>query len=265
MADYYEIDDPSNYYSDFSGIGDISDPGNYNPYEEILRGFAPNPTGNLELDFSVNERGQVIDSAGNRGSFIDGVWTPNPDIARGTGSTDFLRGLLNRLKGAGTKAADFATSGQGIMALLAALASYKDRARPSGGGTTMAYAGPKPIQRTMTQGAYGPIARYAAQGGIMHAYAQGGAVRPFPMQDGGFVLTADAVKGAGGFDGMRQRVPEAKPIVGPGHGTSDSIPAYIQGPNGTTPAKVSNGEMYVPPGRDTRGLYALMRAMERKA
>lgn len=255
MADYYEIDDPSNYYPDLSGIGDISDPGNYYPDFSGV-GDISDP-GNYYPDLSGV--GDIGDPANYpRSSTNPGGYTTDP--TRG-GTPDFLKNLLNRLKGAGTKAADFATSGQGIMALLAALASYKDRARPSGGGTTMAYAGPKPIQRTMQ----GNIARYAAQGGIMHAYAQGGAVRPFPMQDGGFVLTADAVKGAGGFDGMRQRVPEAKPIVGPGHGTSDSIPAYIQGPNGTTPAKVSNGEMYVPPGRDTRGLYALMRAMERKA
>lgn len=178
-----------------------------------------------------------------------------------TTATDYLSRLRNLLKGAGTKAANFATSGQGIMALLSALASYADRQRPSGGGTTQAYAGYKPLTRTMQ----GNIARYAAQGGIMHAYAQGGAVRPFPMQDGGFVMTKRAVDGAGGPQGMRQRLPEAVPIRGPGHGTSDSIPAYIQGPNGRTPARVSNGEMYVPPGRDTRGLYALMRAMERKA
>lgn len=173
--------------------------------------------------------------------------------------------LFGAAKNLGGKALDFAGTDKGIMALLAALASYKDRARPSGGGTRMAYAGPSQLQRQIVQGRYGPIAQYAAQGGIMHAYAQGGSVRPFPMQDGGFVLTADAVRGAGGPQGMRQHVPEARLIRGPGHGTSDSIPAYIQGPSGRTPAKVSNGEMYVPPGRDTRGLYALMRAMERKA
>jgi hypothetical protein len=168
------------------------------------------------------------------------------------------------LKTAAPAAGDFLTSRAGV-AGLTALLSLLDRQKQAGGGAGVAYAGPAPLQRQIVQGKYGPIARYAAQGGIMHAYANGGAVRPFPMQDGGFVLTADAVKGAGGFDGMSQRVPEAVPIRGPGHGTSDSIPAYIQGPNGRTPAKVSNGEMYVPPGRDTRGLYALMRAMERKA
>ena len=99
----------------------------------------------------------------------------------------------------------------------------------------------------------------------MQAYAQGGAVRPVPMQDGGFVMTKRAVDGAGGPQGIRSLVPEARMIRGPGNGTSDSIPAYIQGPNGRTPAKVSNGEAYVPPGRDTRGLYALMKSLERRA
>lgn len=99
----------------------------------------------------------------------------------------------------------------------------------------------------------------------MQAYAQGGAVRPFPMQHGGFVLTGDAVHGAGGMNGVRAIIPEAVPIHGPGHGTSDSIPAYIQGKHGRTPAAVSNGEAYIPPGRDTKGLYALMKHLERKA
>ena len=48
-------------------------------------------------------------------------------------------------------------------------------------------------------------------------------------------------------------------------GRKDRTPAYIQGPNGRTPARVSNGEAYMPPGNDTRQLYALMRALERRA
>ena len=189
-----------------------------------------------------------------------GDWTKLLNTVRSIGSN-----VGSAIKGVGGKALNFAQTPQGIMALLAALVARQDRPRSSGGGTTMAYAGPQQIQRRVVQGKYGPIVQYAANGGIMHAYAQGGAVNPFPMQDGGFVMTKRAVDGAGGPQGMQQRIPEAVPIRGPGHGTSDSIPAYIQGANGRTPAKVSNGEMYVPPGRDTRGLYALMRAMERKA
>lgn len=203
----------------------------------------------------------------------DVVSVSGPDIldlenlpAKSSGLEKFFGGL----KSFGGKALDFAQTPQGIMALIAALASYKDRARPSGGGTRMAYAGPSQLQRQMVQGRYGPIAQYAAQGGIMHAYANGGSVRPFPMQDGGFVLTADAVRGAGGPRGIAQLVPGARMIRGPGNGTSDSIPATIQGPRGQTPAKVSNGEAYVAPEDvEKRGgapaMYALMRAMERKA
>jgi hypothetical protein len=93
-------------------------------------------------------------------------------------------------------------------------------------------------------------------------YAQGGPVR---MEDGGFVMTKRAVDGAGGPRGIQQLVPGARMIKGPGHGTSDSIPAYIQGRNGRTPARLSNGEAYVPPGRDTDKLYALMKSLERNA
>ena len=107
----------------------------------------------------------------------------------------------------------------------------------------------------------------AANGGIMHAYANGGKVRPFPMQDGGFVMTKRAVDGAGGPRGIRSLLPEARMIGGPPDptGRKDRTPAYIQGPHGRTPAKVSNGEAYIPPGNDTRQLYALMRALERRA
>lgn len=171
------------------------------------------------------------------------------------------------IKSVAGKAKDFASSKAGMAGLMGLL-SYLDRQKsePRGGGTTEGYAGySKPLTRTMVQGKYGPIATHAAQGGLMQAYANGGAVRPFPMQDGGFVMTGDAVENAGGQEGLRRLIPEAEPIVGPGTKTSDSIPAYIQGRNGKTPAKVSNGEAYIPPGRDTKGLYALMHRLERKA
>ena len=185
-----------------------------------------------------------------------------------TGTGDFsLQKLLNALKGAGGKALDFAQTPQGIMSLLAALAAYKDRAKPSGGGTAMAYAGPKPVTRTMVQGKYGPIAQYAAQGGLMQAYAQGGHVK---MEDGGFVMTKRAVDGAGGPRGLAALVPQARMIRGPGTGTSDSIPASIQGRSGVTPAKVSNGEAYVPrravqQAGGPQAMYALMNKLQRRA
>lgn len=167
-------------------------------------------------------------------------------------------------KNVGGAAKDLFTSKAGLAGLMALL-SYLDRQKPEprGGGTTEGYAGPsKPLTRTMVPGKYGTIAAHAAQGGLMQAYANGGKVQ---MEDGGFVMTGRAVRGAGGQDGLRQLIPEAQPITGPGTATSDSIPATIQGPNGTTPAKVSNGEAYIPPGRNTQGLYALMHRLERSA
>lgn len=178
----------------------------------------------------------------------------------------FLSTLPSWLGTALGGAGSFLGSKAGIASLLALLAA-RDRQKPSGGGTTQAYAGYKPLTRTMEQGLYGPIARYAAQGGIMQGYAHGG---PVAMEHGGFVMTKKAVDGAGGPQGIRELIPEARMIRGPGTGTSDSIPAYIQGPSGRTPAALSNGEAYVPKRavRDQGGarqLYALMNQLQRKA
>jgi hypothetical protein len=104
-------------------------------------------------------------------------------------------------------------------------------------------------------------------GGEVYSYAQGG---PVHMEDGGFVLTERAVKGAGGPRGLAAALPQARMIRGPGTGTSDSIPATISGPRGQTPARVSNGEAYVPRRavQDAGGpkrMYGLMSALERRA
>lgn len=184
--------------------------------------------------------------------------------------------LLNYLKQGGSQALDYLKNNPGKVGLMAALTALgaMDKRPAYGGGTTKRYTGPaQQLTRTVTQGKYGPIAKFAAQGGTMHAYANGGKVAPVPMQDGGFVMTKRAVDGAGGPQGIQSLVPQARMIRGPGTGTSDSIPAYIQGPNGQTPARVSNGEAYVPPQGDnpteraqkTRQLYALMKSLERRA
>lgn len=172
-------------------------------------------------------------------------------------------------KNIGGKALNFAQTPQGIMSLLAAFAALKDRQGKIGGGAKEGMPAPRQFARTITPAAVTgtPIVRYAANGGLMQAYANGGAVRPFPMQDGGFVMTKKAVDGAEKLadGGITSLLPDAKMVYGRGTGTSDDIPAYIQGPNGRTPAKLSNGEAYVPPGRDTKGLYALMHELERNA
>jgi hypothetical protein len=192
--------------------------------------------------------------------FADYADAPNVGGAysSGSGTQDFLSRLGRSVLGLGGKALDFATSDKGILALLLAGLASGDRRPAYGGGTRMAM----------------PVApvpqRMAAQGGLMQAYRQGGSVRPFPMQDGGFVMTKRAVDGAGGPRGIGALLPAVRPIRGPGTGTSDSIPATIRGRNGVTPAKVSNGEAYVPPQavRQAGGaqqMYALMNRLQRRA
>lgn len=156
-----------------------------------------------------------------------------------------------------------------LLTLLGAgYAGYKSKAPPSGGGVAYAYKGPeKQLTRTIAPGEYGSVAQFAAQGGIMQAYAQGG---PVAMEDGGFVMTKKAVDGAGGPRGIQSLLPGARPIRGPGTGTSDSIPAYIRGRNTVTPARVSNGEAYVPKrtvqqAGGSRQLYNLMNMLQRRA
>lgn len=179
------------------------------------------------------------------------------------GSGFDLSGLLRGALG-------FASTPKGLLSILAALASAKDRRRgtkPTGGGVSYGMTAPRQLVEVKNPGKYSDLVRYAANGGLMHAYAQGGHVN---MEDGAFVLTERAVKGAGGPRGLAAVLPHARMIRGPGTGTSDSIPATIKGPRGQTPARVSNGEAYVPrravqAAGGPKQMYGLMSALERRA
>lgn len=233
--------------------------------DEILRRAYAGEINDPYSFFDTSTGGYGTGSSFDFSGFDDTADRPGDTAASYERTQDYnttLQDRLNRLGrsilGLGGKALDFATSDKGILGLLAMLTAVKDRTPAYGGGTRMAM----------------PVApvpqRMAAQGGLMQAYRQGGSVRPFPMQDGGFVMTKRAVDGAGGPRGLAQLLPNARMIRGPGTGTSDSIPATIQGRNGVTPAKVSNGESYVPPegveqAGGARQLYALMNRLQRRA
>jgi hypothetical protein len=186
------------------------------------------------------------------------------DIAASGSFSDFIKSLGGVAKDALTSKAGLA----GLMALLSYL--DRDKGQQYGGGTTQAYAGPsRPLTATTEQGKYGPIVRYAANGGLMQAYANGGKVQ---MEDGGFVMTKKAVDGAGGPRGIQQLVPGARMIGGPPDptGRRDLTPAVIHGPKGVTPAKVSSGEAYVPKHVvDQHGgpdrMYAIMNKLQGRA
>jgi len=102
------------------------------------------------------------------------------------------------------------------------------------------------------------------------AAAKGGSVPQ--LESGGFVLTKKAIDGLGrGSNKKGQQVASrglgAVPIRGKGTGTSDSIKTSI---DGRMPARVSNGEAYVPKDKVKRGggakkFYALMKKAERAA
>lgn len=100
--------------------------------------------------------------------------------------------------------------------------------------------------------------------------AKGGSVPQ--LENGGFVLTKKAVDGLGkGSNNKGQQVASrglgAIPIRGKGTGTSDSIKTSI---DGKYPARISNGEAYVPRKEVKRRggadkFYALMKKAERAA
>ena len=252
------------------GIGDAlqylgwgDQPGDY-PMPTTLQAYLG--SGDQEGDYPMPSNYQAYLGSGDQPG--DYPMPTNPQTPGAFGGTSWDR-LFSNIKNLGGKALNFAGTNQGIMAILAALAAAADRRGASGGGTNLAYAGPAPVTRTMTQGKYGPIARYAANGGLMQAYANGGKVQ---MEDGGFVMTAKAVNEAAKLasGGITSLLPGAKMIRGKGTGTSDSIPAVIHGANSTTPAKVSNGEAYVPKHVvDQHGgsqqMYALMNDLQRRA
>lgn len=187
------------------------------------------------------------------------------------------RSLLDLLTKSGKELGEGLIKGlvspRGLVGLLGMLYGSRNT-RPDVGGGAKINISPKSITRTVVPGKYGPHAQYAAQGGLMQAYAYGGPVtgtpdRPLQMEDGGFVMTKRAVDGAGGHRGLAQYIPGARPIVGPGDGSGvdDRVHARI---GATTPARVSAGEAYIPKRRvqaagGAKALYDLMNQLQRRA
>ena len=186
-----------------------------------------------------------------------------------------LAGLFSAaLGGAKTLGTSLLTTPRGIATLLAMIYGARNT-RPDSGGINLNLS-PSKVTRNIVPGKYGPVAKtsFAADGGLMQAYAAGGMVtgtpqRPLPMADGGFVMTKKAVDGAGGPQGLAQMLPGAKMIHGPGDGSGrdDRVHARI---GNTTPARVSSGEAYVPKAvvdeaGGAKTLYAMMNRLQRSA
>ena len=111
-----------------------------------------------------------IQATGVGGSNTSLAYNANGDLieTQGTGG-DTSGGITTAGGGAGSAIADLIKK-YGLPALLAGLAS-KDRQKATGGGYGKAYQSPAPLTRTISQGKYGPIAKYAADGGMIDGYA----------------------------------------------------------------------------------------------
>ena len=269
--------DWSDYFDKQLTTNPLPQTGGGTDFLDQLPGYYDETTGKFVVDFSSPTTAADIAKGPNarwdqwKYDSTKQTWTDPEGKSYDLSYLSSGKSAWDTIKSMAGKAKDFASSKAGMAGLLGLL-SYLDRqkAAPQGGGTTMAYAGPsKPLTRTMVPGKYGPIAQYAAQGGIMHAYANGGKVQ---MEDGGFVMTKKAVDGAGGPQGIAQLLPGARMIGGPPDptGRRDLTAAVIHGPNGSTPAKVSRGEAYVPKAvvEDHGGadkMYALMNSLQRSA
>ena len=137
----------NNFSLDLSGLTDQSPPPSfYSDYNQATGVGGPGTT------TSYNSEGVLVD-------------TPNTDGDTSGGMTT----------GAGSAIADLIKK-YGLPALLAGLAA-KDRQKATGGGYGKAYQSPAPLTRTISQGKYGPIAKYAAEGGIIQGFAGGDSVR----------------------------------------------------------------------------------------
>ena len=190
------------------------------------------------------------------------------------GDFSIFDALTSGAKGLGQELIRGLSTPRGIAALLGMLYGSTQGTRGVMGEIPKIY--PKNVTRTIVPGKYGPHAqyKYAADGGLMQAYAYGGPVtgtpnRPLQMEDGGFVMTKRAVDGAGGHEGLAQYLPGARPIVGPGDGSGvdDKVHAKI---GNTTPARVSAGEAYIPRQQvqaagGAKALYNLMNQLQRRA
>lgn len=202
----------------------------------------------------------------------------NPYTSYGVGDSSWRPGgggILDTLLASAKKIGAGLLEPRGLFGLASMLAAYLDRDKTGRMGEKLNLS-PSKVTKEIVPGKYGPISltKFAADGGLMQAYATGGVVtgtkqNPLQMEDGAFVLTKRAMDGANKMasGGITQLMPGTQLIAGRGTGTSDDIPATI---GGTTPAAVSNGEGYVPKAvvdqaGGARALYALMRQLERRA
>lgn len=128
--------------------------------------------GGSNTSLAYNANGDLIETQGTGGDTSGGMTAAGGGGGAGSAITDLIKKY-------------------GLPALLATLAA-KDRQKATGGGYGKAYQSPAPLTRTISQGKYGPIAKYAAEGGIIQGYARGGQTGQLPEPDVGSMASGIA-------------------------------------------------------------------------
>ncbi len=113
--------------------------------------LASNPSVNFDRSLLYGDTGYGPGMTGAQTSTYDSLLnlTGSKTLADLAASSGNISKLISGL-----------TSAPGIASLGGAALGFLDKAKPTGGGTTMAYPGAMDLSRTMVQGKYGPIAEY---------------------------------------------------------------------------------------------------------
>lgn len=236
----------------------MGDYDNYVDYDAILSFDAPRVTYDTDLPEPdiYRDYDYDIDNAGvpYKTKFSEPTSWLDKIIAAGKGALpDVLKSLLEK-GGAFAKENPMLTGGLGGAALMALLSSMGNKQQQAPQYVGLGASGPAPAAAP-TQFVQLPSQAQSYQS--MMGYADGGVVH---MRSGDFVFSKKAMDKVGGIEGLKKRGYPAKKIVGPGTGTSDSIPATI---DGKPVARVANGEALIPGGASMKGLAGLHTRMRK--
>lgn len=203
---------------------------------------------------------------GTNGGYTDDIPEPNKEGAKDD-KTSVRDSVPDTLKPIYDILVDKGASVATATAIAAALSKLFDQKPQAGYTSDLAKTQAAPYQQDLSAfqgkraGAYqlNPV-RSSGLSSVPLAnagYAEGG---PVHMQSGDFVFSKKALDKVGGIAELRKRGYPAEAIKGPGTGTSDSIPATI---DGEEPARVANGEALIRGGAKMKGLAALHKKARR--
>lgn len=212
-------------------------------------------TGGLADSANFPSGGGAVGGGGTTGGARGGTTTGGGTAGggggggSGTGLGNTLSGLLNSPL---AKGALGGAAGLALIELLKSLLEKDNQQAPA--YVSLGAAGPAPAAAAPT---FVQRPSHAQSYQSMLGLKDGG---PVHMKSGDFVFSKKALDKVGGIDGLRKRGYPAQKITGPGTGTSDSIPATI---DGVEPARVANGEALIRGGAQMKGLAALHKQMRR--